>query len=356
MTSIFRSTALSAGMLGVVIAASVWAEEASPAPKSSVAKPRVLVTISKETTYITEPLRADGYPDIEEDIRKRQESAKNMVSLGLLMLIEPRKTITERFTDAFVAMFLPGLPQCLNADDRMVMQFELTKLAFALAAYHAEHGSYPAKLTDLAPKYVAEAPQDIFNDAELHYRPEGEGYLLYSVGVNGKDDGGKGMGDLKDGNEGWDDLVVRMPATVKREAKRKRPEIIAHRGESSLAPENTLAAVQLAWAGDADAVEIDVRLTADGHLVVCHDADTERTTGQKLVVGECTLAELRALDAGAWKGAEWAGQKIPLLAEILDTIPENKRLFVEVKVGPGSGAGVERGGRKIAEKKPSKWW
>ena len=73
------------------------------------------------------------------------------------------------------------------------MQFDLTRLAFALAAYHADHGTYPAKLADLAPKYVAEVPKDIFNASELHYRPEGGGYLLYSVGVNGKDDGGKGM-------------------------------------------------------------------------------------------------------------------------------------------------------------------
>jgi len=65
------------------------------------------------------------------------------------------------------------------------MQFDLTKLAFALAAYHADRGAYPAKLADLVPKYVAEVPKDIFSAAELHYRWEGGGYLLYSVGVNG---------------------------------------------------------------------------------------------------------------------------------------------------------------------------
>jgi glycerophosphoryl diester phosphodiesterase len=112
------------------------------------------------------------------------------------------------------------------------------------------------------------------------------------------------------------------------------PEIIAHRGESSLAPENTLAAFHLAWQRGADAVELDVHLTADGHLAVCHDHDTQRTTGRKLVIRRSTLAELRALDAGAWKGAQWAGQKIPTLAEVLDTIPEKRRLFVEVKSGP----------------------
>ena len=93
------------------------------------------------------------------------------------------------------------------------MQFDLTRLAFALAAYRADRGTYPAKLADLVPKYVAKVPQDIFSAAELHYRPEGGGYLLYSVGVNGKDDGGKGMDDRKDG-EDWDDLTVRVPAAT----------------------------------------------------------------------------------------------------------------------------------------------
>jgi glycerophosphoryl diester phosphodiesterase len=129
-------------------------------------------------------------------------------------------------------------------------------------------------------------------------------------------------------------LAILITAAVPMTPAAKPPEIIAHRGESSLAPENTLAAVELAWKQGADAVEIDCHSTADGHLVVCHDSNTERTTGKKLVIGQSTLAELRALDAGTWKGATWAGQKIPLLKEVLDTVPENRRLFVEVKVGP----------------------
>jgi hypothetical protein len=90
------------------------------------------------------------------------------------------------------------------------MQFELIRLAFALAAYRADQGAYPLKLADLVPKYVAKVPQDIFNDSELHYRREGDGYLLYSVGPNGKDDGGKSFDDCK-AAEGWDDVVVRVP-------------------------------------------------------------------------------------------------------------------------------------------------
>ena len=89
------------------------------------------------------------------------------------------------------------------------MRFELDKLSFALASYRADHGTYPAELADLAPDYVAKVPKDIFDDSDLHYRLEGEGYLLYSVGVNAKDDGAKSYEDCKKG-EGWDDLFVRV--------------------------------------------------------------------------------------------------------------------------------------------------
>lgn len=108
-------------------------------------------------------------------------------------------------------------------------------------------------------------------------------------------------------------------------------EIIAHRGASGLAPENTYAAVSLAWRLGTDAVEIDVRLTRDGRIVAMHDATTKRTAGRDLAVAESTLAQLRALDAGSWKGAAWAGEKIPTLEEILATVPADKRLFIELK-------------------------
>lgn len=111
-------------------------------------------------------------------------------------------------------------------------------------------------------------------------------------------------------------------------------EIIAHRGASHDAPENTLAAARLAWAQHADALEVDVHLTRDGRLAVIHDSDTARTTGTRRVVAETTLAELQQLDAGRWKGAQFAGERIPALEEILAVVPEGKRLFVEIKNGP----------------------
>ena len=96
------------------------------------------------------------------------------------------------------------------------MRLRLTKLAFALVEYRADHGRYPAKLADLVPKYVKRVPKDIFNnDGDLHYSRKDGGCLLYSVGSNGKDDGGKSYDDRKN-NEDWDDLTVRMSAPASR--------------------------------------------------------------------------------------------------------------------------------------------
>ncbi len=110
--------------------------------------------------------------------------------------------------------------------------------------------------------------------------------------------------------------------------------LIAHRGASADAPENTLAAFELAWRQGADGIEGDFRLTRDGEIVCMHDASTERTTGCAVAVAEATLAELRRLDAGARKGAPWRGQRIPTLGEVLATVPEGKQVFIEIKCGP----------------------
>jgi glycerophosphoryl diester phosphodiesterase len=111
------------------------------------------------------------------------------------------------------------------------------------------------------------------------------------------------------------------------------PEIVAHRGESADAPENTLAAFRLAWERNVPAIELDVHLSQDGKLVVIHDKDTERTAGVKKVIKECTWDELKDIDVGAWKDPKFKGEKLCLLEDALATIPEGHRCFIEVKVG-----------------------
>jgi glycerophosphoryl diester phosphodiesterase len=112
-----------------------------------------------------------------------------------------------------------------------------------------------------------------------------------------------------------------------------RTQIIAHRGASADAPENTLEAFQLGLDQRADAIECDIHLSQDGELVVIHDATVEHITGEKRTVASLTLAELQALDAGSWKAPQWKDARIPTLAETLDLVPADRRIFIEVKVG-----------------------
>ncbi len=111
-------------------------------------------------------------------------------------------------------------------------------------------------------------------------------------------------------------------------------EIIAHRGASHDAPENTVAAFSLGWEQEADACELDIRLTKDGRIVVIHDGTTRRTAGVNRRVSAQTLEALRTLDAGSWKGAQWKGARIPTLEEVFATVPDGRRLFIEIKCGP----------------------
>ena len=113
----------------------------------------------------------------------------------------------------------------------------------------------------------------------------------------------------------------------------EEPLIVAHRGASRDAPQNTIPAFQLAWKQGADAIEADFHLSKDGEIVCFHDADTERVAGTQLVVRQSTLAELKQLDVGATHGVAFNGTRIPTIAEVFATIPEGKMIFIEVKCG-----------------------
>jgi glycerophosphoryl diester phosphodiesterase len=116
--------------------------------------------------------------------------------------------------------------------------------------------------------------------------------------------------------------------------------VVAHRGNSSVAPENTLPAFQSALDAKADLVELDYFHSADGVPIVIHDEILDRTTDAeavlgrpKLVVGELPLADLRKLDAGAWFDDTFAGTKLPTLAEALDLIRSQSVTLIERKAG-----------------------
>lgn len=109
-------------------------------------------------------------------------------------------------------------------------------------------------------------------------------------------------------------------------------DIIAHKGASGVAPENTMAAFKLALNMGVDMIELDVRNTHDEEIVVIHDATVDRTTDGTGLVHDYTLEEIRELDAGSWFGnAKYAGEKVPTLKEVLDLINGRCKVLIEIK-------------------------
>jgi glycerophosphoryl diester phosphodiesterase len=130
--------------------------------------------------------------------------------------------------------------------------------------------------------------------------------------------------------------------------------LIAHRGASGHAPENTLAAFKKAVSLGATFIETDLQLTRDARLVAIHDDTVNRTTNGKGAVHDMTLADLRRLDAGSWFGSEFAGERIPTLDEVLDFAKKYDVIFyLEMKPGGSFGGehaliGALRGSGQIA--------
>lgn len=114
---------------------------------------------------------------------------------------------------------------------------------------------------------------------------------------------------------------------------RSQVQVIAHRGASYYAPENTVTSAKLAWEMGSEAVELDLFLTSDKKLVCIHDSNTERTGGVNLNINNTTFETLRKLDVGSFKSKKYAGEKIPTFEEMIAATPEGKELVVELKNG-----------------------
>jgi len=121
-------------------------------------------------------------------------------------------------------------------------------------------------------------------------------------------------------------------------------KIIAHRGASGYAPENTLASFRHALKLGAAAIELDVQQTKDGRLAVIHDLDLKRTAGLRKSLGAATSAELASLDAGSWFDPKFSGEKIPMLDQVLKLCDAGGRkieLHLEIKQGKKPYPGIE---------------
>ena len=108
------------------------------------------------------------------------------------------------------------------------------------------------------------------------------------------------------------------------------PIILAHRGDLAHAPENTIPSFSQAIQKGADGVELDAKLTADGHVIVFHDTTVDRTTNGKGKVASFTLDEIRKLDAGSWFDSKFAGTQVPLLEEVFETLGKDKLINIEL--------------------------
>lgn len=148
----------------------------------------------------------------EEDLKMLKKKHEDTTVASILTMADRRAAISTRAGELAVLQLCPACESAQYAEDRTVAQFALSKLACAVARYRAAHGSCPSALADLVPIYIGELPKDVFgNDDIYRYTQQPDGYMLYSVGFNGKDDAGKQEEEARNG-EGWDDLTVRIPA------------------------------------------------------------------------------------------------------------------------------------------------
>jgi glycerophosphoryl diester phosphodiesterase len=116
-------------------------------------------------------------------------------------------------------------------------------------------------------------------------------------------------------------------------ATSKNVKIIAHRGASGAAPENTMAAFLLAWKMGADGSECDIHLTKDQRVIISHEATTKRMCGIDMEIKNTDSKDLRNLDAGSLGNSKYKGEKLPFLEEIISTIPAKRQLLIEIKCG-----------------------
>ncbi len=126
-------------------------------------------------------------------------------------------------------------------------------------------------------------------------------------------------------------LQQKLMGTPSESLKNSAFLVIAHRGASGYAPENTLASIRKGLDMGADMVEIDIHLSKDGEVVVIHDATLERTTDGTGKVQSKTLEELKKLNAGSWFGKEFSQEKIPTLKEVIDLMDGKALLLIELK-------------------------
>jgi len=164
-----------------------------------------LVVAGRKPTY---QQRMTAFVEIDRKLEEAAKSAADPKKLLPLLLARdkgPGKVLSSLLSDILISMMLPSVGQATVAEDRLVMNNRLVDVAFGLAAYRQETRQYPVQLEQLVPKYLAKIPEDLFSGKPVRYRRKGQGYLLYSVGPNQKDNGGQRE------NQELDDVGFQVP-------------------------------------------------------------------------------------------------------------------------------------------------
>ena len=162
------------------------------------------VAAARQPTF---PKRKQALEQLNQELRKKTSDLKDPEKLtASFAAAVARHDLGRLMGQVLAVMLLPAFEAACEAENRAHTREALGQLGFALAAYHAEHDAYPDSLNALAPRYISRIPDDLYTEAPLHYRQEGPGCLLYSVGANGVDDGGRTF----DSQPRGDDLVIRL--------------------------------------------------------------------------------------------------------------------------------------------------
>ncbi|HEX6986708.1 MAG TPA: hypothetical protein VF170_15105, partial [Planctomycetaceae bacterium] len=143
-----------------------------------------------------------------DELRRAAGSASRpgTAEVALAVLFGSRTALTKQVAAVLAGLLLPALDQVQVAEDRAVMRARLVRIGAALAEYRAAEGEFPETLDRLRPVYLNEIPEDFYAAAPPKYRRTGDGFLLYAVGPNGRDDGGASLGERQGGPETCDDI------------------------------------------------------------------------------------------------------------------------------------------------------
>ncbi len=174
----------------------------------------IMKTMNAEYDRMAGAMRIKDRPDrekaldkIDADLNERMKKYRDADVQKLMKEVGAGKMVSKQVGEVLMGLLMPAIRKVQIAADRTEQVNSNVQVALALAAYRKAEGRYPAQLADLAPKYLAAVPGDLFSGKELIYQPTATGYRFYSVGANGKDEGGQWYGDDPPG----DDPGVRMP-------------------------------------------------------------------------------------------------------------------------------------------------